>query len=200
MPSLPKSSTRFAAPLYFPLSLDLLADGAHWFATLFPDNDNVVFFDKDETLVSIRDRKRVPHTCLINGVVRQLRAHSRKPLLVLYTLSSRSDLEADLLRFPELQDLFDVCITSENFDEARMREFVRTGKLTGDPLKLEWERMLKPVGRIVCRPGVVLVDDCVDSAWSTARTGIDGVKAYRIEDDTQENAKRVWAEIVNFFV
>lgn len=177
----------------FPVTLDLIADGNVWVKQNYPDIKQVFVFDKDDTLISSRKSGRQLHRHIVEHVLEPAHVLS-DCLTVLYTLSSEMNLRRDLQQYPELETLFDVVITGDNFTEDLMIQFVEQKKLTGNPRELEWERIYKPVSKIFKSMKVVLLDDCAGTVWSLAEIGIDGVKAYSLEDDNEQNAKKIFQQ------
>jgi hypothetical protein len=191
------NSGRYTDPLLiFPSHLDLIIDGMNWVAENFPVKEQVFVFDKDNTLISSQKDERVLHQQLIEHVVRPAN-QLNDCITVLYTVSSEDDLRRDLHQFPELAELFDFFITGDNFTEDLMIEFVKQGKLSGDPRKLEWERIYKPVSRIFSEMNAVLLDDCAGTIWSSVTIGVDGVKAYGIEEDSIKNAGKIYQQCLD---
>jgi len=167
-----------------------------WVNEQFPAKDQIMVFDKDDTLMSSRKEGRVLHQHLIDHVVRPIN-ELNNCITVLYTLSSEDNLRRDLHQFLALVELFDFFITGDNFTEDLMIEFVKQDKLSGDPRELEWERIYKPVSRIFSGLKAVLLDDCAGTVWSSVTVGVDGVKAYAIEDDNVDNANHIFRQCMD---
>lgn len=174
-----------------PKTVDVLIGFSDWFGNHHPIVNEVVVFDKDDTLISSRKEGRVLHQHMVDQVLMPL-VHKKPELaLVLFTLSGDKALSKDIAQFPQVFKVFDLMITGDNLSSETIEELINFGKLDGDPLQLEAERILKPVDRMFAGYPVVLIDDWVDTIWSSVTSEVHGLQAPALEQCTMS-----WAEMM----
>jgi len=173
-----------------PFYIDILEGFLPWFKQGFRHTEKVVVFDAEGTLLSASTQSCVMHERMFEETVYPLALRKPSLCLVLFTLLDLKRLEAYAAQCSELFWLFDLIITGDHVSLQQMQRFCATGKIVGDPLLLERDRLRKPVARMFGGYPVVLVDDSVGSVWRRARPGFNGVKPRaRHEDDGESGCK-----------
>ncbi len=191
------AAKKTAQPAFMSQQIDILHPVfLQWFATKFAKCQKIVVFDKDDTLFSTVNGRRSCHQHLIKQVLFGLARLKPKVVLVMFTLDSVEDMQADLQLFPEVFAAFDIIITADNFTQPLLKSFCDKRVLKGDPFMLQLRRMSKPVQEIFAGYPVVLIDSYVGTNWVAAKQGLHGIKPYKFAQDNPENAKKMVQKLV----